>query len=69
MPCNVGTADRAVRLVLGAVLLLLPFLTSFAATTPWLWWAAVVAGVVMLATAGLRFCPIYAVLGARTCQR
>ena len=60
---------RAVRLVLGAVLLLLPLLTPFAAATPWLWWAAVVVGVVMLATAGLRFCPLYTVLGVRTCQQ
>jgi hypothetical protein len=68
MPCNIGTADRAVRLVVGLVLVALTLLTSFAAATPWLWWAALFVGVVMLATAGLRFCPLYTLLGVRTCR-
>ena len=66
MTCNIGTADRAIRLVVGLALIALTLLTSFAAATPWLWWAALVVGVVMLATAGLRFCPLYAILGVRT---
>lgn len=68
MPCNIGTADRAIRLVVGLVLVLLSLLTGFAAATPWLWWAALVVGVVMLATAGMRFCPLYTLLGIRTCR-
>lgn len=68
MTCNIGTADRAVRLVLGLVLLGLPLLTGFAAGTPWLWWAALVVGLVMLATAAMRVCPLYTLLGVRTCQ-
>lgn len=68
MPSNVGTVDRAIRLVLGAVLILLPLVTAFAAGTPWLWWGAIIVGVVMLATAGLRFCPLYSLLGVRTCR-
>jgi ABC-type phosphate transport system auxiliary subunit len=66
MPCNVGTADRAIRLVVGLVLL--PLLTGFAAASPWLWWAALAVGVVLLATAGMRFCPLYTLLGVRTCR-
>lgn len=69
MPCNVGTTDRAVRLVLGLVLLALPLLTGFAAGTPWLWWGALVIGLVMLATAATRVCPLYALLGVRTCRQ
>ncbi len=68
MPCNIGTADRAIRLVLGLVLVLLPLLTGFAAGTAWLWWAALIVGLVMLATAGTRFCPLYTLLGIRTCR-
>lgn len=68
MPRNVGTTDRAARLVLGLVLLALPLLTGFAAGTPWLWWAALVVGLVMLATAATRVCPLYTLLGVRTCR-
>lgn len=67
MPCNVGPADRVLRLGLGAVLLLLPLLTGFAASIAWLWWGAIIVGLVMLATAGTRVCPLYRLLGLRTC--
>lgn len=65
MPCNIGTADRALRLTLGALLLLLPFLAGLAG---WLWWASLVAGIVFVATAGSRFCPLYVLIGLRTCR-
>lgn len=68
MTCNIGTADRTIRLVLGAVLVLLALATGFASATPWLWWATLVVGIVMIATAGLRFCPLYTLLGVRTCR-
>ncbi len=68
MPCNIGNADRLVRLILGAILVLSPLLTAFAAASPWLWWAALVVGIVLLATAGMRFCPLYTLLGIRTCR-
>jgi hypothetical protein len=68
MPCNIGTADRAVRLVAGLLLVLLPLLTGFAAASPWLWWAALVVGIVLLATASMRFCPLYGLLGVKTCR-
>lgn len=68
MPCNVGTADRAVRLIVGTVLVLLPLLTAFAAGTPWLRWVSLAAGLVLLATAAMRFCPLYTLLGVRTCR-
>lgn len=68
MPCNIGTIDRAIRLVAGLVLVALPLLTGFAAATPWLWWVAIAAGLVLLATAGMRFCPLYRLVGVRTCK-
>ena len=68
MSRNIGTADRAARFAIGAILLLLPLLTGFAAASPWLWWASLVVGVVMVVTAGMRFCPLYMLLGIRTCR-
>lgn len=69
MTANVGTFDRLARIVLGLVLLALPFVGSIAlfqsgvATT-----IAVIAGVIMIATAGMRFCPLYRILGIQTCK-
>ena len=64
---NVGIIDRLVRLVIGAALVLAPFLTGWP-----LWsnavalWASVVVGVVLVATSAFGFCPIYAALGMRS---
>lgn len=67
---NVGSLDRAVRFVLGAVLLVLPFVLSaaFAALGEWRFALAAV-GAVLLATAVFRICPAYALFGIRTCDR
>ncbi len=67
---NVGSLDRAARFVLGAILLVAPFLPPLAGFfAAWgLWKFTLVAvGIVMLATAALRFCPLYTLLGVRTC--
>jgi len=69
MNANVGSADRIARLILGVVLILAPFLTKLA-----LWqnatvhWGVVVIGVVFIATALFRFCPLYRLIGASTCK-
>ena len=67
---NVGSLDRTLRFVLGVFLLVAPFLPMFAAFFaawgPWKF-AVVVVGVVMIGTAALRFCPLYTLLGIRTC--
>jgi Inner membrane protein YgaP-like, transmembrane domain len=68
MTRNIGTADRAIRLIVGALLVILPLMTGFAAGTPWLRWGALIVGVVLVATAALRTCPAYSVLGIRTCK-
>ena len=68
MTPNIGSADRLGRLFVGLVLVLLPLLTGFAAGTPWLRWGAVVVGLVMLATAAMRSCPLYTLFGIRTCR-
>jgi hypothetical protein len=61
---NVGTIDRIMRLVAGVVLGGV-FLAAIVAA-PSSYVLAVLA-VVMLATAALGYCPVYAILGVRTC--
>ena len=61
MKPNVGTLDRALRVVLGAALLALLIVLEGNAR-----WLGLV-GLVPLATAYVRWCPLYAVLGIDTC--
>ncbi|MFN4212110.1 MAG: DUF2892 domain-containing protein [Devosia sp.] len=69
MKFNVGTLDRIARLVIGAVLVLLPLLPGIALFANPLWfWASLVVGVVLIGTALVRFCPLYAILGLSTCK-
>lgn len=64
---NVGTPDRIVRLVLGAFLIIAPFVTGWTVFAgPWMLWGSVVVGTVLVATAHFSFCPIYAALGLST---
>jgi hypothetical protein len=69
MRFNVGTPDRIARIVIGAVLVLLPFLSGLAlfANPHWLW-ASIIVGAVLIVTAIVRFCPLYAILGLSTCK-
>ena len=65
---NVSSPDRIVRVVLGLVLLLAPFVAPTAAVLAGLgaWKYAVVAfGAVLVVTGLLRFCPLYRILGIR----
>ncbi|MCB2019563.1 MAG: DUF2892 domain-containing protein [Rhizobacter sp.] len=59
MKINVGTPDRVLRVVIGAVLI------GLAATETIGWWGYI--GVVPLATGLFRFCPAYGLLGMNTC--
>jgi Protein of unknown function (DUF2892) len=61
MKQNVGTIDRAARVVLGLLLIVL------AATGITGAWAYI--GILPVATGLLRFCPVYRVLGLSTCPR
>ncbi len=60
MTRNVGQIDRAVRIVLGLVLLGLAFTGHY---TPWTW-----LGVVPLLTGLIGWCPPYSLLGINTCK-
>lgn len=69
MRMNVGTPDRIARILIGVVLALLPFLSGLALFTNPVWSGASVAvGVVLIVTALVRFCPLYAILGLSTCK-
>lgn len=63
MQANVGSSDRIIRIVLGAILVAL----FFVVTAPWKW-VALVAGIVAIATGLLRFCGLYKLLGINTCK-
>jgi hypothetical protein len=62
MNCNIGKIDRIIRLVIGAVLLLLAFeLQSIALS---------IIGVIILTTGFIKFCLLYKLLGINTgCQK
>jgi len=68
---NLGSADRLIRLVLGVLLIAAPFMPFLAGTfADWGGWRFAVAliGVVLVATSVMRFCPLYAIFGVRTCK-
>jgi len=58
---NVGTIDRTLRIILGLVLITLVFVG------PKTMWGLV--GIIPLATGLFATCPLYSVLGIRTCAR
>ncbi|GJL81790.1 MAG: membrane protein [marine bacterium B5-7] len=60
MGANVGSIDRAVRVIAGIILIALVFVGP---KTPWGW-----IGLIPLATALIGWCPAYTLLGIRTNQ-
>jgi hypothetical protein len=60
MKLNVGSLDRALRIVAGVALI---GLTVAGTIGPWGW-----IGVVPLATGLVGFCPVYPLLGMNTCS-
>ncbi len=59
MTRNEGTIDRALRIILGLILLSLVFVGP---QTAWGW-----IGIVPLATGLIGFCPLYKIIGLNTC--
>ena len=57
---NVGTIDRIVRAIAGLALIIIPFLAAWPIVAVV---ASVAAGIVLVTTATISFCPIYAALG------
>lgn len=61
MKANIGTIDRSLRIVVGLLLIGLS-LTGVIGVWGWI-------GLVPLATGIFRFCPLYTLLGIKTCNR
>lgn len=59
MKANVGTIDRVLRILVGLALIVLAATHTIGA------WGYV--GLIPLATGLFRFCPLYTLLGIRTC--
>lgn len=69
MIANIGSTDRMVRIALGVVLILMALFSGFALFDAALWkYGAIVVGVVLIATAALRFCGLYTLFGIKTCK-
>ncbi len=63
MEKNVGSADKIVRIVVGVVLIAFALFGPADIGWKWIGWI----GVVPLVTALMGRCPLYSVLGIRTC--
>lgn len=62
---NVGSADRIIRLIAGIALIVIPFVMGMSvATFPGL--AMLVVGGILAATAVIKFCPLYKIIGVKT---
>jgi Protein of unknown function (DUF2892) len=70
MIANVGNFDRLARLVIGALLVVWPFLGHgmMMATGGPLRWIGLVVGIVLIVTALARKCPAYSLIGVNTCK-
>jgi len=60
---NIGSADRVIRVILGAALVLAGVLLHVSSGQ--FWWLALV-GAVLLLTAAVSVCPLYLPFGIRT---
>ncbi len=68
MTANLGAIDRMFRLILGIALLAAPFISGLAifnGSTATI--ISVIAGLVMIGTSAIKFCPLYRAFGIRTC--
>ena len=61
MTRNVGQFDRAIRLMIGVMLL------GLYGALPAPWRYLTLAGIVLIATAAMSFCPLYPLIGVSTC--
>ena len=66
MTRNMGTADRAVRALIGILALLGAFVLGW--FSGWMVWVAALVGVIMLVTSAIGSCPLYRLVGVNTCK-
>lgn len=69
MDANVGSADRMVRLAVGVLLIAVALFSGLAIFESGIVrYGAVAVGLVLAVTGLMRTCPLYTVLGIRTCK-
>lgn len=61
MKANIGDTERVIRVIIGLALLSLLFILEGNAS----YWGLV--GLIPLATAGIRWCPLWVLFGINTC--
>lgn len=67
MTKNMGSLDRGVRIAVAILLLVLAYGTGFAASGI-LHWLFIAVAVVFLITAVVGNCPLYSIVGIKTCR-
>lgn len=67
MTLNMGKIDRGLRLVVAAALVYAAFATGIFGTGV-LFWVALAIAAVFAVTALIGNCPLYSIIGIRTCQ-
>lgn len=65
MKKNLGSPDKIVRFIIALIALILFFTNSLSG---WQMYAVLAVGAVMLITALINFCPLYAIFGMKTCK-
>ena len=65
MKKNMGTADRAIRIIVALIIMVLYFTGTI---TGMLGTVLLVLGAVFLATSFISFCPLYTLFGISTCK-
>lgn len=65
---NVGTSDRILRIIVGVILIALPFGLPRLELwdNPLFYYGSLVVGAVLILTALVRYCPAYSLIGANT---
>jgi len=67
MSPNVGSIDKILRIIIGLVLIALPFVSGMAMFEASMYKiGAIVVGLVLVGTAFINFCPLYKIIGAST---
>lgn len=70
MTKNIGSTDRTVRIVVGAIVAIVGVvgILGYIALPMWLNIVLIVVGAVVVVTALIRFCGLYKLLGINTCK-
>ena len=63
---NIGTIDRILRIIIGAILIASAFFIGPAHSPSTFGVISIIIGCILMLTAFIRFCPIYSILGLRT---